>query len=288
MGWDTTRVLRFYPKDGVLGSINIERIVEEINATAKSLSNEIVYSKNTFENCYDLKFNSSKLSGEFSFSQETTEVWDLISFEEGETRIGNISEMTEFKNTYYKTALFTFDEIVINGVPEKLTSFFEKYFPLYSAPALKEVIDNRGTQVVMSTNGIYTSNNQHDTGGSVKKRKGKKPIRAISQDEFYEQCEVNGLMEEIVHSEESLIELEELITFFKNIECENPYKYLSSISFNYKNKEVKSVKWIEQENKYTNQKRKYWEFKSADSWRNCVNPLWNEFRKIKTDENIKA
>ena len=53
MGWNTTRSLRFYSKNDDIGSINIESIIEEISNTARSLCNEIVYSKNDHENCYD-------------------------------------------------------------------------------------------------------------------------------------------------------------------------------------------------------------------------------------------
>jgi len=279
MGWDSTRILKFYPKNGNLESINIEAIVDEISASVRSLCNEIVYSKNNYENCFDLKFNSSKLSGEFTFNKQTTEVWDLLSFEEGGTQIGNISEMTEFENTYYQVALFTFDEILISGNPGKLSSFFEEYFPSYKYLASKNKFETRDNIVNINVSGFYTANNQHDTGKAKRRKKYKQPICLISQEEFHEQYEVNGLFEDVIPSQGNWINLKKLLMFFDNIEYENPYESLKSISFNYKNHEVKKAEWVEWENEYTNQKGSYWKFLSGDGWANCVNPFWKEYKK---------
>lgn len=277
MGWNTTRNLRFYSKNNDIGSINIESIIEEISNTARSLCSEIVYSKNDHENCYDLKFNSSKLSGRLIFNRATTEVWDLLSFEDGPTQIGNITEMTGFDNSYYETALFTFDEIILKGEQKQLESICKEFFPekKHVNPHIKKI--DSDTEFSLKLTGLYKANNQHDTGNNKRRQKTKKTSSLVSDSEFQGYFTVDNLFEEIIRVESDLSKLREFLQYLEEFENENPFEGLERISFRYKGQNVKEVQWIEWENQYTDRKRTYWNYCSGDGFRNCINPKWSEF-----------
>lgn len=281
MGWETTRNLRFYPKNGNLDSIDIASIIEGIIKTARSLSSQIVYSIDDHEKCYNLKFNSSKLSGEVVFDKNKVEVWDLLSFEDGGTNIGNISTMADFKNSYYEIALFTFDQIKVRGKQSKLDFFYKEFLPYYEYLLSEHIMTRNEYEATINMIGFYTANNQHNTGNSKRRKKRKEFVCLVTENEFQENYTASGLFEDVIMNRNRGLKINELIQFLDNFEYENIFEGLESIDFLYENRMVKKVEWMEWQDKKTNPKKGHWQYRSSDWWDNCVNPKWKDFKEKK-------
>lgn len=273
MGWEATRQLRLYPKDGRLEHVDIESIVWHIENTARSLSSEVIYAINDAQNCFELKFNSSKLSGDIIIDTNLIRCWDILSYEEGGTLIGEVTQDL----SSYNVALFAFDEVAIIGEQAKLKDFYDEFIPIFNRASLKKkfVRSNTGMRIIMA--GYYSATNQHDTGNSSRRAKTKEKSKLIRLEEFREIYPVNDLFVDVI-PRAGKIHLEKLNNYFNQLETVNDYEGLKSILFFYKNRLVKSVKWTEWEDEFTNKSGAYWSFHSADSWQNCINPNWIEFR----------
>jgi hypothetical protein len=275
MGWDTTRRLKLFPKNGILESIDIESILESINSTVRSMSEQIIFSANTNEGCYEVSWNSSKLSGEFDINTETTIAWDLASFEEGPTLIGRVTSK-DFDSVRYEPALFAFDAIRIIGDSKKLETFYDTYLPKwkYLAKHNQFFIENNNSTIIV--NGYYTAGNQFELGDKNRRIKLKETINRESNNSnlHYDLGEIYQIFEEVF---ETNFRINDFVKFTQENEYSNPYAGFDKLEFYFKNRIVKILEWYQWENNLTNQKGQLWRSKTADYWDNCVNINYREF-----------
>lgn len=275
MGWDTTRRLKIFPKNGNLESIDIESILQGINSTVRSMSEQIIFSTNLNEVCYEVSWNSSKLSGEINFNEETTIIWDLASFENGPTLIGKATNQ-HFDSVNYETAIFTFDEIRIIGNSEKLETFFTTYIPnwKYLVKHNQFIID--GDNSTLYQNGYYTAGNRFELGDKKRRNKLKERInREFNNTKLnYTLNHTFQIFEEVFQTNFKLLDL---IKFTQENEYSNPYSDFKRIEIYFKNRIIKQLEWYQWENIHTNRNGELWKSKSADYWDNCVNINYIEF-----------
>lgn len=275
MGWETTRRLKLFPKNRILESIDVESILADINATVASMSDQIVFSTNEQEGCYEISWNSSKLSGNFNINSITTHAWDLMSFEDGPTLVGRING-NEFDHSNYEPALFAFDEIRIIGNFEQLENFYDTYLPTWKTLVDNNQIEIEANKSTIKCNGSYTAGNQFDIGDKKRRKKLKETINRAPNNStlHYTLNETDQIFEEVIGT---MFKLNEFVKRTQENEHVNPFPNLEKIEFYYRNRIVKSLEWFQWENKFINKSGGLWKNKSADYWDNCVNIKYREF-----------
>jgi hypothetical protein len=269
MGWETTRRLKVFPENGKLDSVEIENILSDIDATARSMTSQIVYTLNEEENCHEISWNSSKLTGKFEIDFSSSIVWDLMSFENGPTLIGRITK-NEFDNFIYEIALFAFDEIRIIGELGNLESFLNKYIPSWKILKQNNQIKIDEEKTILKTKGYYTANNQIEIGDKRRRSKLKERINKQPNN-----TTLNLELKEIYQIAEETISprfnIKELIKFTQENEYSNSYKGFEKLELYFNKRIVKSLEWYQWENEFTSQSGKLWRSHTADYWDNIVN-----------------
>jgi hypothetical protein len=288
MGWDSTRRLKLFPINGDINSINIEEVLKKIDESSRSLSSQIVCSINHQDCCIDISFNSSKLSGDVDVNTSTTVLWDLLSFEESPTLIGEVSHQKEVDSINYETAVFAFDQIFIKGNQSSLVSFYDKYFPKWKYYASKEKFIQSDEHSILKIKGFYTACNQTDIGDEARRLKLNERINKQTNNHElgYQLYETNRIIEELIPDEHCPFLIQKFINLTRKFQYENKFEGIDSIEFYYKSRKIKVIEWLEWEDKGTGRKGALWNHWSADSWNNCVNPSYLEFKQKRKADNM--
>ncbi|MFK7772362.1 MAG: hypothetical protein AB8F94_09485 [Saprospiraceae bacterium] len=270
MGWDTTRIIRLFPKSK-LSHFDIVRFCKHIVNTSRGLTH-ILWSKNEIENCFDIKFESSKSSGELDFDHKKVDVWELISHENGGTGIGFYGQDNSYQNRpLYSTADFFFDKLQVSGKKEGVNTFYEIIG-----------FQNKLNQDFILIDGKYKGGSQYPTNPLGNSKEGK-----VSEVEINELLELRGMtcwIDSFDKQNNLELDLNGFLEFVNGDVFENYFSGLDQIEFYYKNRCVKQIKWMSRKN----DEHGMWNHSSSDWWDNCANPNWIEYRKsnLKSNENF--
>lgn len=268
MGWETTRIIRIYPKNKS-NDFSIVKFCKNIADTATGLTTHVLWSNNRLENCYDIKFESSKSAGELEFDSKEVDVWEIKSYDYGGTIIGFYNKENNSSNSIsFRKAEFFFDEIKLDGTKRGVDAFLE-------VTSLKK--DHK--QEPIRINGKYHAGNHYQTIPLNNNVKGK-----TAQVDIDELLKLKGdccWIDSFLQSKSLKIELDNFLEFVNGDVYENYFPGLDKIEFYYKNRCVKKIKWMPTKG-YENG---MWFHSSSDWWDNCANINWIEYQKKKTTEN---
>lgn len=270
MGWETTRIIRVYPKSKP-SSFSIQKFCDQISKTARGLDSQILWYKNKTENCFDLKFNTSKASGDLVYNLKEVHLWEIRAHDSGGTGICFYNtEIPSTGSPYFKSAQFGFDKMLIRGTSNAIQEYCELVGLKQSEMHLEG--SNGVLNIDLKLKGFYECDNYYPTRNE--KDKGQR-ISRINKEEFLklrgdscwiEKIKVNG------YPDLNLNEFHELVygdnMFFSLL------LGLEKIEFYYNNRCTKRIQWQSKNN--TDQG--WWMQSSADSWDNCLNPNWLAFR----------
>lgn len=268
MGWETTRIIRLYPKCDAI-NIDIVEFCQNIAKTATGLTTHVLWSNNKIENCYDVKFESSKSAGELKFNKNEIEVWEIKSFDYGETIICFHNQENNFTNSVlFKKAEFFFDEIKLEGVKNGVDSFLEI-----------ANLRNLWKQGCIKVSGKYNAGNHYQTVPLSNESK----VR-VAEVDLSELLMLRGnycRIDNFVKNKKLKTDLADFIEFVNGDIYENYFPGLDEIKFYYKNRCVKKIKWMP----LNDYEQGAWVHSSSDWWDNCANTHWLENQKKKTKKN---
>ncbi len=271
MGWETTRILRIYPKEK-FGRFDIVKFCENIARTASGLSSHVLWFKNVAENCYDLKFNSSKSTGDLKYDPKLADIWELKSADQGTTGIGchHLPQWQEGEY-FFDIAQFKFDHINIKGSPDGIGQLLETIgYPTSEYDPTQE-------HFILDLPGHYEASNYYNTIPITHHPKSR--VAKINQAEFLGLSGDTCFIEKIETHTENPIDLHDFLVFVNEDNYENYFKGLDTVEFQYNDRIVKRIQWISGKDEI----RGGWIHSSADWWDNCMNKNWLGYYRAKSN-----
>lgn len=268
MGWETTRIIRLYPNVG-LDEFDIIEFCNHIANSASGLSTHVLWVKNDVEKCFDIKFESSKSSGQLLFDSSLEDIWEIKPFDYGETTISHyVQKKNRYERVYKSIAFFKFDVIRLFGTIDSFDQFLE----------FTDIKKEKNKDVIHSV-GKYTGGNHYQLI-PLKQHKSEQVVQ-VKMSEFLLLRGDNSWIERIELLDSPQINLNKYFEFINRDVFENFFKGLDMIEFHYKSRCVRQIRWRPHKS-YENGS---WNHQSSDWWDNCTDVNWINFQQKRKSEN---